>query len=187
MALAAEDVLVVVTTGGPAAGQVEAAYGGPLPGHVLVAPFIPYDLLFRHAAVVVPNGGYTGVTLALAHGVPLVQAGTPEEKTEIGARIRWTGVGTALRTTRPAPEAVRRAVRRMLDEPGFRQAAARVQALSRARRRRSYEVRAAWSVSAARHSAGTSPGRGQKLAHELLMRGKRGETNDDSPRAETPT
>jgi len=127
-ALAAEDVLVVVTTGGPAAGQVEAAYGGPLPGNVLVAPFIPYDLLFRHAAVVVTNGGYTGVTLALAHGVPLVQAGTTEEKTEIGARIRWTGVGTALRTTRPAPEAVRRAVRRVLDEPGFRQAAARVQA-----------------------------------------------------------
>jgi UDP:flavonoid glycosyltransferase YjiC (YdhE family) len=127
-ALAQEDVLVVVTTGGPTAAQVETAYGAPLPANALVTPFIPYDLVFRRAAVVVTNGGYTGVTLALAHGVPLVQAGTTEEKTEIGARIRWAGVGTALRTTRPTAEAVRRAVRQVLDEPGFRQAAARVRA-----------------------------------------------------------
>ncbi len=55
--------------------------------------------MFRHASAVVTNGGYTGVTLALSHGVPLLQAGTTEEKSEIGARIRWTGVGLALRTT----------------------------------------------------------------------------------------
>jgi UDP:flavonoid glycosyltransferase YjiC (YdhE family) len=127
-ALAEEDVLVVVTTGGAGADRVEAAYGGPLPANVLVAPFIPYDLLFRHVSAVVTNGGYTGVTLALAHGVPLVQAGTTEEKSEIGARIRWTGVGAVLRTTRPTPEAVRGAVRRVLGEPGFRRAAERVQA-----------------------------------------------------------
>lgn len=127
-ALAEEDVLVVVTTGGATREQVEAAHGGPLPANALVAPFIPYDLLFRHVAAVVTNGGYTGVTLALAHGVPLVQAGTTEEKSEIGARIRWTGVGAVLRTTRPAPDAVRRAVRRVLDDPAVRNAAARVQA-----------------------------------------------------------
>jgi UDP:flavonoid glycosyltransferase YjiC (YdhE family) len=68
------------------------------------------------------------VTLALAHGVPLVQAGTTEEKTEIGARVRWTGVGLALRTTRPKPDSVRAAVRRVLTEPSFRAAAERVQA-----------------------------------------------------------
>lgn len=127
-ALAGEDVLVVVTTGGPSADQVEAAHGGPLPANALVAPFVPYDVLFRHVAAVVTNGGYTGVTLALAHGVPLVHAGTTEEKAEIGARIRWTGVGAVLRTTRPTPEAVRGAVRRVLAEPSFRLAAARVQA-----------------------------------------------------------
>lgn len=126
--LAGEDVLVVVTTGGPSVADVEAAHGGPLPANVLVTPFVPYDLLFRHVAVVVTNGGYTGVTLALAHGVPLVQAGTTEEKAEIGARIRWSGVGAVLRTTRPTPDAVRGAVRRVLDEPSFRRAAARVQA-----------------------------------------------------------
>jgi UDP:flavonoid glycosyltransferase YjiC (YdhE family) len=127
-ALAGEDMLVVVTTGGPDRVEVEAAYGGPLPANALVTPFIPYDVMFRHASVVVTNGGYTGVTLALSHGLPLVQAGTTEEKTEIGARIRWSGVGLALRTSRPQPDKLRAGVRRVLAEPSFRDAAERVQA-----------------------------------------------------------
>jgi UDP:flavonoid glycosyltransferase YjiC (YdhE family) len=126
--LAGEDVLVVVTTGGQSRAEVETAYGGPLPANALVAPFVPYDVMFRHTSAVVTNGGYSGVTLALAHGLPLVQAGTTEEKTEIGARIRWTGVGLALRTTRPDAEAVRAGVRRVLTEPSFRAAAERVRA-----------------------------------------------------------
>jgi UDP:flavonoid glycosyltransferase YjiC (YdhE family) len=126
--LADEDVLVVVTTGGPSRAEVEAANGEPLPANALVTTFIPYDVMFRYASAVVTNGGYTGVTLALAHGLPLVQAGTTEEKTEIGARIRWTGVGLALRTTRPKPDAIRDGVRRVLTEPSFRAAAERVQA-----------------------------------------------------------
>ena len=35
----------------------------------------------------VTNGGYGGVQLALAHGVPLVVAGNTEEKGEIAARV----------------------------------------------------------------------------------------------------
>lgn len=126
--LAEAAVLVVVTTGGPSAADVEAAYGGPLPANVRVTPFVPYDLLLGHADVFVTNGGYTGVTLALAHGVPIVQAGTTEEKSEIAARIRWTGVGVKLGTTRPAPAAVARGVRRVLSQPSFRAAAGRVRA-----------------------------------------------------------
>jgi len=127
-ALADEEVLVVVTTGGASHHQVVAAYGAELPANVRVAGFIPYDSLLAHAAVFVTNGGYSGVTLALAHGVPIVQAGTTEEKSEIGARIQWTGVGLKLGTTRPDAHAVGRAVRRVLGEPTFRTAAARVRA-----------------------------------------------------------
>lgn len=125
-ALADEDVLVVVTTGGPGEAEVEAAVGGPLPANARVAAFVPYDLLAARAAAFVTNGGYTGVTIALHHGVPIVQAGDTEEKGEIGARVRWSGVGVRLGTTRPDDDAVRAAVRRVLDEPGFREAAARV-------------------------------------------------------------
>lgn len=127
-ALADEPVLVVVTTGGASEAEVAAAYGGPLPANARVTPFVPYDLLLARAAVFVTNGGYSGVTLALHHGVPLVQAGTTEEKAEIAARIAHTGVGLALGTTRPAADRVRVAVRRVLGEPSFGAAAARVSA-----------------------------------------------------------
>ena len=86
-ALEHDDVLVVVTTGGVPRAELEARFGGPLPGNARVSPFIPYDLLLPHVDLCVTNGGYTGVTTALHHGVPLVQAGSTEEKAEIGARV----------------------------------------------------------------------------------------------------
>ena len=127
-ALADREVLVVVTTGQSTPAQMTTAFGGALPANVLCAQFIPYDLILPHTSVFVTNGGYTGVTLALAHGVPLVQAGTTEEKVEIAARIHWTGVGVRLGTTRPEAGAVRDAVDAVLRDPRYREAAARVQA-----------------------------------------------------------
>jgi UDP:flavonoid glycosyltransferase YjiC (YdhE family) len=127
-ALAGEDVLVVVTSGGASAADVEAAFGGPLPGNARVTPYLPYDELLPHADAFVTNGGWTGLTIALHHGVPIVQAGTTEEKAENGARVQWSGVGLRLGATRPSPRSVRTAVRRVLREPGFAAAAARVQA-----------------------------------------------------------
>ena len=124
--LAREDVLVVVTTGGVSQERLEASLGEPLPANTRVSPFLPYDLLLPHVDVCVTNGGYTGVTTALHHGVPLVQAGSTEEKAEIGARIRWSGVGVRMRPTRPGARRVREAVRRVLREPSFGAAAARV-------------------------------------------------------------
>jgi UDP:flavonoid glycosyltransferase YjiC (YdhE family) len=125
-ALADDDVLVVVTSGGASPGDVAAAYGGPLPANVRVTPFVPYDELLPHAAVFVTNGGWSGLTVALHHGVPIVQAGTTEEKAENGARVQWSGVGLRLGTTRPSPKAVRDAVRRVLRQPAFAAAAGRV-------------------------------------------------------------
>ncbi|SDU74717.1 glycosyltransferase [Jiangella alkaliphila] len=126
--LADEPVQVVVTTGGASRADLEQAAGAALPANCLVVPWIPYDELLARADVFVTNGGYTGVTLALAHGVPIVQAGTTEEKAENAARIQWSGVGLRLGKTHPAPAKVRAAVRRVLDEPSFRTAARRIQA-----------------------------------------------------------
>jgi len=117
-ALADSDVLVVVTTGGP---PVEAL--GPLPGNVRATEYLPYDKLFPLLDVMVTNGGYGGVHYALAHGVPLVVAGGGEDKPEVAARVAWSGVGVNLRTGHPEPEAIRRAVRQVLDDPWYRTAA----------------------------------------------------------------
>jgi len=124
--LADEDVTVVVATGQAEPGDVYGSLGGHLPDNVLLTRYVPYDLLLPHVSTFVTNGGYTGVTLALAHGVPLVQAGMTEEKHEIARRIEWTGVGVRLGTTRPSPQAVASGVRSVLSEPRYRAAAALV-------------------------------------------------------------
>jgi UDP:flavonoid glycosyltransferase YjiC (YdhE family) len=125
-ALADSDVLVVVTTGAAEPEELSRLAGGSLPANVRCARFVPYDVILPHARAFVTNGGYSGVTLALAHGVPLVQAGVTEEKAEIAARIHWTGVGVRLGTTRPRPDAVRAGVDRVLTEQSFAAAAQRV-------------------------------------------------------------
>jgi MGT family glycosyltransferase len=122
-ALASEDVLVVATTGGP---DPEPLRRG-LPDNVRLERFVPHDQLLPLVDVMVTNGGYGGVQQALAHGVPLVIAGDSEDKPEVAARVRWSGVGIDLRTGKPAPAKIARAVRRVLADPSY---TARAQVLS---------------------------------------------------------
>ncbi|WP_033345696.1 glycosyltransferase [Catenuloplanes japonicus] len=119
--LADEDVLVVALSAG-----ADPAVLGPLPANTRAAAYLPFGGLFRHASVVVTNGGFGGVQTAIAHGVPLVVAGRSEDKVEVTARVAFSGVGVNLRTGTPKPAAVRDGVRRVLHEPGF---AARARAL----------------------------------------------------------
>lgn len=114
-ALAADDVTVVVSTGGRDISTLPPS----LPDNVRVASYLPYDLLLPLTDVFVSNGGYGGVHQALEHGVPLVVAGTTEDKAEVSARVQWTGVGVNLRTNTPSVKAVGTAVRRVLREPAF--------------------------------------------------------------------
>lgn len=69
----------------------------------------------------VTNGGYNGVQMALANGIPLVAAGQTEEKPEICARIEWAGVGINLKTSTPTPTQVRDAVKQILSSPHYQQ------------------------------------------------------------------
>ena len=116
-ALAADDVLVVATTGGRPVADLGL---DPLPGNARVAPFVPHGHLLPHVDVMVTNGGYNGVQVALANGVPLVAAGRSEDKPEVCARIAWAGVGLDLRTSTPAEARLRGAVRRVLRDDGYR-------------------------------------------------------------------
>ena len=97
-----------------------------LPANVRAAPFIPFDQLLPHVDVMVTNGGYGGTQAALAHGVPLVMAGKTDDKMEVAARVSWTGAGINLRTRRPSPSALRRAIQEVLANPAYRQQARRI-------------------------------------------------------------
>ena len=74
--------------------------------------------------VLVTNGGYGSVNQAMSFGVPLVTAGMTEDKADVNARVAWSGVGLNLATNEPTQEALRAAVRTVLDRPAYRMRAA---------------------------------------------------------------
>lgn len=121
--LAGEDLLVVVAGASPEALDLAA-----IPANARIAPFIPFGLALPHVDIFVTNGGFGGVHYALANGVPLVIAGGTEEKPEVANRVARTGAGVNLRTGRPTAEQVHAAVKEVLQTPGYRQAARRLQA-----------------------------------------------------------
>jgi UDP:flavonoid glycosyltransferase YjiC (YdhE family) len=114
--LAGTDTVVVATTGNKPASRIRTR-----PDNSIVTEFVPFNLMLPQADVLVTNGGWGGVHFALRHGVPMVVAGTTEDKNEVAARIVRSGCGIRLRSTRPA--AIRRAVRTVLDDPRYRQRA----------------------------------------------------------------
>ena len=128
LALADEPVRVVATTGGRPVAEVLDRLGAALPANAQLAELVPYAELLPRTAVVVTNGGWGGVQQSLARGVPVVVAGASEEKPEVAARVAWSGAGIDLRTGRPSPRQVRRAVRDALHRPRHRAAAQRLQA-----------------------------------------------------------
>ncbi|MDR6289784.1 MGT family glycosyltransferase [Inquilinus ginsengisoli] len=118
------DVLVLATTGGAPLSSIP----GPIPANARTATYLPFDRLLPRVDVIVTNGGYGTVNLALKAGVPLVAAGMTEDKTEINARIAWSGAGINLATNNPTPEALRAAVRTVLDGARHRDHARRLAA-----------------------------------------------------------
>ena len=122
-ALAHENALVVVTTG---SRPVEDVAMSTLPGNVRLERFIPYKLLMPHVDLLLTNGGFGSVQIALAHGVPVVAIGKTEEKPEIANRVEWSGVGVGLKVRVPSETQIRDAVLRVLTTPTY---AARAEAL----------------------------------------------------------
>ena len=110
------DVLVVVTAG----GRPVEAIPGSIPSNARLASYLPFEWLLPKVDVFVTNGGYGSVNQAMSFGIPLVTAGLTEDKAGVNARVAWSGVGIDLATNEPTPEALRRAIRTVLDQPGYR-------------------------------------------------------------------
>ncbi|PRC44880.1 glycosyl transferase, partial [Mycobacterium sp. ITM-2017-0098] len=123
-ALADSDVTVVVSTGGGGAGPLRV----PIPANTFVAEHIPHDRLLPKVDVMVTNGGYGAVQRALATGVPLVVAGSTEDKPEVAARVAWSGAGINLKTGTPSAADVRFAVGRILSDERYLRSARRLEA-----------------------------------------------------------
>jgi len=111
-----EGVLVVATTGGTPIEQLDLL---PLPKNARVEQFLPHYYLLPYVNVMVTNGGYGGVQMALANGVPLVVAGATEEKPEVAAHIAYTGVGINLKKLTPTKQQLKRAIHDVLSNPRY--------------------------------------------------------------------
>jgi len=122
--LAGEDILTVVATGRPDAGGISVS----VPSNAIVERYIPFNEIFPKVDVFVTNGGYGAVQQALSSGVPIVVAGTTEDKPFVAARVAWSGAGINLNTDSPSPEQVRNAVRDVLRRAEYRTRAKALQA-----------------------------------------------------------
>jgi MGT family glycosyltransferase len=110
------DLLVVVTTG----GRPIDAIPRPIPSNARLASYLPFEWVLPMVDAFVTNGGYGSVNQAMSFGVPLVTAGLTEDKADVNARVAWSGVGIDLATNEPTPQALREAIRTVLDKPNHR-------------------------------------------------------------------
>lgn len=123
-ALAQLPVRVLATTGGRSVEALQAL----LPANARVQAFISFDHWLPQAALLITNGGYGSINAALDHGVPLIVAGTGEDKLEAATRVVAAGCGINLHTSTPDEAQLRQAVQQILAQPLYRQRAALVQA-----------------------------------------------------------
>ncbi|MDQ6725637.1 MAG: glycosyltransferase [Actinomycetota bacterium] len=120
--LRSEPVTAVLTIG----TDNDPADFGPQPDHVHIERFIPQSLLLPYCDAVVNQGG-TAILPILAHGLPLLVLPQGANQFHNAQACVTAGVGRQLLPGEVSPDAVRRDVRALLDDPGLREAARRVQ------------------------------------------------------------
>ncbi len=98
-----------------------------LPENAYTEPYIPFGNLLPHVDVFITNGGFGGTQNALAHGIPVIIAGATEDKMEVSARVEYAGAGINLRKHKPSPGDIRKAVRKILSDPSYRERARELQ------------------------------------------------------------
>ena len=123
-ALRDEDIIVVATT----VSKTPQELGLEIPKNARVEQFIPFANLMPYVSVCVTNGGFGGVSLALANGVPVIVAGITEEKPEVANRVEYARAGINLRTATPSRDQIRNAVRKVLSDQRYHEGAMKIQA-----------------------------------------------------------
>ncbi|MER6250445.1 glycosyltransferase [Streptomyces sp. NPDC001584] len=116
------------------AGEVQfvlaapAALIGAAPDHLLLQESVPQLELLPHLDAVVCHAGHNTVCETLAHGLPLVVAPIRDDQPIVARQVALAGAGVRVRFGRTRAEELRDALTAVLDDPGPRRAARRIQA-----------------------------------------------------------
>lgn len=86
---------------------------------VLVTKYFDYCHWMGKLSCFVTNGGFSGVSQAIFHGVPMVIAGTTEDKTQVAERAEAMGVAINLRTDNPSIIMVKEAIHEVLNNSKY--------------------------------------------------------------------
>src|ERR1700709_1986740 len=65
-----EDVTIIVTTGGQPVESIPVA----IPSNARIASFLPYAEIMPEIDLLITNGGYGTVNMAISHGIPVISA-----------------------------------------------------------------------------------------------------------------
>lgn len=101
---------------------------GAVPGNVLLRDSVPQLDLLAHLDAVLCHGGHNTVCEALAYGLPLVVAPIRDDQPIVARQVVEAGAGVRVRFGRTRAEELRDALTAVLDEPGHRRGARRIQA-----------------------------------------------------------
>jgi UDP:flavonoid glycosyltransferase YjiC (YdhE family) len=99
---------------------------GPQPEHVLTCGYVPYDALIPRCTAVLGHAGAGTLLATLSSGLPSVLVPQGAEQIANALATDAAGAAIALPPDCAAPEAIRAAVERVLDDSRYRAAACRL-------------------------------------------------------------
>ena len=115
-ALSTEPMNLILTVG----RSMDPLQFGPQPDHIRIEQYIPQTLLLPHCDALIFHGGYNSLQSAFWHGLPMViipqGAG---DNLPTGWRCAAIGAGVLVEGNPPQPEAIRAAVKAVLEQPDY--------------------------------------------------------------------
>ena len=119
---------VIVTTGAVAPEALR------VPANVELHRYIPHDQIMPSVSLIIGHGGHSTTVRALAHGIPLLILPMHRllDQAMVGKAVAAAGAGRVLTKTATGEE-IRSAVRSLLEDPSYRQAAGAAGARLRSR------------------------------------------------------
>jgi zeaxanthin glucosyltransferase len=118
-ACAGLDAQLVISLG----GGLDPARLGNLAGDPIVVSYAPQLDIVKRAAVVITHAGLNTVLESLAEGVPLVALPLGNDQPGVAARVAARGAGIVISRSRLTARRLRNAVREVLEEIKYRNAA----------------------------------------------------------------